>query len=63
MLENVLISTVKGMEGRVIQPFLETLSLGSAEIYEATSWGFVFCVRVCTCLTSVGDLCRRKDIF
>jgi len=45
-LAYVLWLTAKGIEGYVFQPFLETVSLGSADIYEA-NWphicrGFVF---------------------
>jgi hypothetical protein len=50
-LANVLFSTVNGMEGCVIRPFLGTVSIGSAEIYEAKRRAFVFCVYVCACLT------------
>jgi hypothetical protein len=32
--------TAKGMEGYVIQPFFETVSLGSADVYEA-NWGHI----------------------
>ena len=57
MLAYVLWLTAKGMEGFVIQPFLETVSLGSADIYEA-NWRLI-CRGICVYVMYLSDICWR----